>query len=774
MNTALNDISDSVFPDLATVFNPERMVAIAQEALAPFGSAYGILAAKVMDVNYDPGNRCNLLFQFKVRKKSGGRTRRQMVTVRLLKTGEEAPDGPGPEEIRRFEQAHAGYLPGPYVCVEEPRMVLSTFPYDPAMPWMVEGLDTTRMKHRLSRLWVPERWKAAKVKVTLLGYTPHMRASMHYDVRRLHCETGERDKVELIGKTNAYKKTGKLFADSLALWETSGRSFPMPRPVGYLSAPRLTLQERVAGRRLGSLVEAPGFRDRVVETAEALALLHSLRFPVNARRRARDEVKSLRRWGEVVGGIRSDLRSRVSPLLAQMVRDIESRTEARCAIHADFHHTNVLVDGDRIHVIDFDEMAYGDPSVDVGRFLASLRIPTLRAFGNIHQLDDVREQFLEAYLEKIPGEVSRIRLFEAASLVTSAASAFRIQRPNWNTEVSLLLDEAERVFAEARRPTPVAGGGDLEPNLSWKERIRWAGDPAYVQAMVDRPILNAHGVDLDGCEALRVVESPKAFSARFKLAGSRAGERWRSHIRVAVSRRKGGFTTYRLLEESYPLVAQHPEMLRPPRPLMYLTRLSASVTESCAGVGLHAFNDRDEIVDAMGRIGRALAAWHAATAVDSADDLEKGHRRPFRRIYRKPVDERFASVVAKAESLLSESVDCSLRLLHHVRLHDVVVNADHVGLTGVAAVYYADSRHDVASIVAAWRVRGLVPDEADLCAAAVSAFVQAYEERSGAPLVGFAPFETLALAERAHHLSGQTADKERLLAMAEARLEVIQ
>ena len=81
---------------------------------------------------------------------------------------------------------------------------------------------------------------------------------------------------------------------------------------------------------------------------------------------------------------------------------------------------------------------------------------------------------------------------------------------------------------------------------------------------------------------------------------------------------------------------------------------------------------------------------------------------------------------------------------------------------------------NVAAMVAAWRIRGIVSDEEDSCAAAVGAFVRAYEERSGAPLVGFAPFETLALAERTHHLSGQTADRERLLAMAEARLEGLQ
>ncbi|NIP98356.1 MAG: aminoglycoside phosphotransferase family protein, partial [Akkermansiaceae bacterium] len=357
----MHEIADPVFPHLAAAFDPERMTALVEEALAPMGLDREILSAKITDVNYDPGQRCNLLFQFKVRKRGGGKSKRQMVTARLLKDGEEFPAQPGAAEIRRFGRVHAGILPGPYFCVDRPRMVLSTFPHDPGMPWLVEGLDTSGLKRRFSRLWAGERWKATKVRVTLLGYTPQMRGSMLYEVKRRHLDTGDKEKVDLIGKTNAFKKTGKLFADSWALWETSGKRFPMPRPAGYFGAPRLTLQEKVEGVRLGSLVKASGFRDRVVETAEALAFLHRLRFPVSARRRARDEVKSLSRWGEVVARIRSDLRSRVAPFLENVSSEIESRITTSCAIHADFHHTNVLVDGDRIHVIDFDEMAFGDP-----------------------------------------------------------------------------------------------------------------------------------------------------------------------------------------------------------------------------------------------------------------------------------------------------------------------------------------------------------------------------------------------------------------------------
>ena len=185
MNDALNDLSDPVYPDIATVLDPEKMKGIIAEAVAPLDDSREILEAKVADVNYDPGNRCNLLFELKVRKRSGGRTRRQMMTARLLQAGEEAPAPPKAKEVKRFKEAHASHLPGPFIVTKKPPIVLATFPYDPAMPWMVDGLDAQQMRRSLSRLWSPEGARAARVRINLLGYTPRMRASMHYVARRL-------------------------------------------------------------------------------------------------------------------------------------------------------------------------------------------------------------------------------------------------------------------------------------------------------------------------------------------------------------------------------------------------------------------------------------------------------------------------------------------------------------------------------------------------------------------------------------------------------------
>jgi hypothetical protein len=44
-------------------------------------------------------------------------------------------------------------------------------------------------------------------------------------------------------------------------------------------------------------------------------------------------------------------------------------------------------------------------------------------------------------------------MFESSSLLTTAGSAFRVQRAGWEQEVFLLLEEAERVFEESKLRT---------------------------------------------------------------------------------------------------------------------------------------------------------------------------------------------------------------------------------------------------------------------------------------------------------------------------------
>jgi Ser/Thr protein kinase RdoA (MazF antagonist) len=86
-------------------------------------------------------------------------------------------------------------------------------------------------------------------------------------------------------------------------------------------------------------------------------------------------------------------------------------------LHRDFYFDQVLVDGDRIWLVDLDLYAGGDPAIDIGNFLAHLDELALRRHGEIAAHAPQAEAFLAGYATLAPlPEAPRIALLRAVSM----------------------------------------------------------------------------------------------------------------------------------------------------------------------------------------------------------------------------------------------------------------------------------------------------------------------------------------------------------------------
>ena len=65
-----------------------------------------------------------------------------------------------------------------------------------------------------------------------------------------------------------------------------------------------------------------------------------------------------------------------------------------CGIHRDFYFDQIIVDRDRFYLLDLDLYCQGNPSLDIGNFIAHITEYSLRTFGNIKALQE-REIALE-------------------------------------------------------------------------------------------------------------------------------------------------------------------------------------------------------------------------------------------------------------------------------------------------------------------------------------------------------------------------------------------
>lgn len=81
-------------------------------------------------------------------------------------------------------------------------------------------------------------------------------------------------------------------------------------------------------------------------------------------------------------------------------------------LHRDFHDGQVLVDGDRVGLIDFDLMAVGDPALDLGNLIAHLELRELQ--GMLEDATPLVEAALEGYRPQ-PDVRRRIPVYRAVT-----------------------------------------------------------------------------------------------------------------------------------------------------------------------------------------------------------------------------------------------------------------------------------------------------------------------------------------------------------------------
>lgn len=601
-------VRDDEFPGFTQALDLDRMLARLDAALPECRNGTSLVGGTVVDVRYRPGGPCWVLYNLKL-KHDGGRSTRHLLSGQVLRAGD-VPVALPSAVARRFRARDDSGLQTASVVLPDIPMVAYSFPVDESLPGLFDATDAGAMRTHLDALWHSRKVRVREVTPTVLGYTPHARAALAYDVLAEARGTAVPELRRLVGKMHAKKSAARIFGDAWALWRAAGGRVRFAPPVGYLPGVGLTLQERVEGTRLGGLVEDPSLPKWTRQVARMLSSLHAAPAPLSSRRRPEDEAQTVHRWAGVLLTIRQDLAAQVERLRDRIAAELRSLEPCVAAIHGDFHHTNILVHHDLVTFIDLDECALGDPMLDVGRFLASLRVPARRAFGRIDALQEAGEEFLQAYLRNGRGDERRARLFEAASLLIAGASAFRVQRPTWLEEVAELLAESETVLGQASRAT-IAPPDLAREDPRRKDPARWARDGILMQALLAPHLKQSHDVDLSECRVVKSGENEDARRVRYDVRGLRDGEPWSGRLE-GVHKRGGSRSVLERVGEVSAALAGHPHALRLPQPVAYLGLLSLQVWEPPVGQRLASLIGTPDASLAAARLGIGLAALHAA------------------------------------------------------------------------------------------------------------------------------------------------------------------
>ncbi len=188
----------------------------------------------------------------------------------------------------------------------------------------------------------------------------------------------------------------------------------------------MLVQANAPGLRLDELSLRGSIVEPAQRSAQGLAWLHRCQALAGdgallSRYTLDDETRGLAEYRARLAQARSDALPAVAALHAALLERAAILPPAPRAVplHRDFYYSQVIFDGPRLQLIDFDLLALGDPAIDVANFSAHLAYLGLEQFGDLQRFAGAARRFCDAYCAA--GVVDdafpeRVAFYQAATL----------------------------------------------------------------------------------------------------------------------------------------------------------------------------------------------------------------------------------------------------------------------------------------------------------------------------------------------------------------------
>jgi hypothetical protein len=316
---------------------------------------------------------------------------------------------------------------------------------DPAMPFITLALDPAYLQPRLQSLAAPggEELELRAIRVT--RWKPGRRCLIEYDLAGRDVKTGART---LIGKVRAksFDASTCALAKQLAeygLEPDSADGVSVPAVLGALDECHMWLQQKVSGIPGWQALTAPNGLQVARRIGGAIAKLHRVLPPLPRKHSIADEIAGLHRALDEIRRLRPEWDRRLWAV-ERACELLAATVTQTCVsgVHRDFYHDQVIVDGDRIWLLDLDLAAEGDPAVDAGNFTAHLAEQSLRMQGNPDALAAEEAAFVSAFW-RAGGDAHRenIEIYKTLSLARHIYISATVESRRQYTNALLTLCE---------------------------------------------------------------------------------------------------------------------------------------------------------------------------------------------------------------------------------------------------------------------------------------------------------------------------------------------
>ena len=347
----------------------------------------------------------------------------------------------------------------PIVTVEcrvgEPDAIWA-FPEDPALPGLAAAADAELVRRRL-------RTRSAHVTVEPLRYRPRRRAVLRYSL-----DGGG----ELIGKVVRPGRARRLLALAEPL---RSAGLPLALPVGQVARGALLLP-RLAGTSLRDLLLTGGVLPPPERVAALPTELHRHCSPLLGglaadwpAGRCRVDPGTALCAAQVIARLLPDQACAAARVAETVIRLMEEEEPAEeWIVHGDLYENQVMVDGERLGLIDLDDLGPGDPLLDAANFSAHLLVLGTSGSPAGARILGYREELRAAFYHRLEADPAALSWREAYCLLRLVSGPFRVLHPDWPRRTADRLALATEVLGVRHRPSlrtaqPVAPTGYSRP-----------------------------------------------------------------------------------------------------------------------------------------------------------------------------------------------------------------------------------------------------------------------------------------------------------------------
>ena len=202
------------------------------------------------------------------------------------------------------------------------------------------------------------------------------------------------------------------------------------------------------GRSLCPEEQAIASDDILAQLANKLYQLHHNSYQPPIKYGIANEIQSMQGVLLTFNAILPQQATWFAELMEQTVQGLQRQKDVFQLIHGDFSLDQVVENQGKLHLLDWDRCAAGNPLMDLATFIARLEFQVIEGFLPSWQANRLVQTFLYHYQKNAHGDLSGLTYFVASALLRLATEPFRKRTSQWAEYTLQLLQRVSCLLNE--------------------------------------------------------------------------------------------------------------------------------------------------------------------------------------------------------------------------------------------------------------------------------------------------------------------------------------